>query len=106
MGEIIYNKLVRDDIPKIVKGLGKTVKTRMLNDEEYGKALFEKLIEESMEARDNPNDWEELADVEEVIYAILEFKKIDAREFRLMRQRKHSDRGGFRERILLESISD
>lgn len=106
MGTIHYNKLVRDGIPKIVRGLGKEVKVRKLSDEEYKKFLFDKLVEESIEARDNPSDWEELADVVEVVYAILDFKKIGIQEFQLMRQRKRSDRGGFVDKILLESVSD
>ena len=48
--ERIYNKLVRDNIPSIIKGNGATPITRILNEEEYKKELEKKLYEEYNEA--------------------------------------------------------
>ncbi len=44
--EKIYNKLVRDKIPEIIKGGGEIPKIRILNDEEYKKELKNKLTYE------------------------------------------------------------
>ena len=41
--ERIYNKLVRDNIPNIIKEKGEEPITRILSDEEYKKELEKKL---------------------------------------------------------------
>ena len=48
--EKVYNKLVRDNIPEIIKenNDGEAI-TRILSDEEYKKALEDKLYEEYQE---------------------------------------------------------
>ena len=43
---IIHNKLVRDRIPEIIEGSGKTCVTRILPDAEYLAALDAKLQED------------------------------------------------------------
>lgn len=43
--ERIYNKLVRDNIPDIITSNKETPVTRILNEDEYKKALEEKLVE-------------------------------------------------------------
>ena len=45
----IYNKLVRDNIPKIMIQNGTTPITRILSDEEYLTELNKKLLEEVKE---------------------------------------------------------
>ena len=47
--ERIYNKLVRDNIPNIIKEKGEEPITRILSDEEYKKELEKKLNEEYQE---------------------------------------------------------
>lgn len=44
--ERIYNKLVRDQIPNIIKEKGETPVIKVLNEDEYKKALEKKLYEE------------------------------------------------------------
>lgn len=102
----IYNKLVRDKIPEIIaKDNGKTCVTRIMDNEEYLSALNSKLQEELKEYL-NSNDVEELADLEEVLRAILDVKRISYDEFEAVRKEKAEKRGAFKEKILLESVSD
>ena len=52
--ERTYNKLVRDNIPDIIISKKETPVTRILNDEEYKKALEDKLYEEYEEVIETP----------------------------------------------------
>jgi len=70
----IYNKLVRDNIPEIMIKNGAKPVTRILTEEEYLKELNKKLLEEVNEYLES-GSIEELADIEEVIIAILNAKK-------------------------------
>lgn len=98
----IYNKLVRDKIPEIIKAEGKQVKTRILDDEEYRKELNKKLQEEVKEYLED-NNVEELADIVEVIYGILNSMNIPVEKFEKVRKEKAEQRGAFQNRIFLES---
>ena len=99
-----YHKLVRDNIPAIIRGTGKTCLTRILSEEEYLRALNAKLEEELAEYLAT-GDIEELADLEEVLRAVLETKGISYEEFETLRAKKKEERGGFCDRVLLESVS-
>ena len=69
-----YNKLVRDNIPKIIESDGKEFKIRILNDEEYELELRKKLIEEAkelFEAESIEQKIYELADIYEIIEYVL-----------------------------------
>lgn len=96
-----YNKLVRDKIPDIIRQTGKKPITHIAKGEEYEKALTRKLREEVAEFLTNPSV-EEAADVLEVIQTICTFKKIDVSKLETVRQKKAAERGGFKERIILE----
>ena len=101
----VFNKLVRDNIPNIIKDNGEIAVTRILDDIEYRKELYKKLIEEANElvnSNDQKNTLEELADVLEVIraIAILEDKKLD--DIIEIASQKRLKRGEFAKRIFLE----
>jgi len=98
----IFNKLVRDKIPNIIEGNNETCKTRKLNDEEYLIELNKKIKEEVNEYLES-GEVEELADIEEVLRAILDVKKVSYNEFENIRENKVQKRGAFKERIFLES---
>lgn len=102
----IYNKLVRDKIPEIIAGdNGKTCVTRIMEDDEYLKALNTKMQEELKEYLES-GDVEELADLEEVLRAILDVKKVSYDEFEKIRKAKVNKRGAFKKKIFLESVSE
>lgn len=98
-----FRKLVRDNIPDIIKSEGKIPVTHIASDEEYGAALVDKLGEEVDEFRSS-GETEELADILEVIDAICEFKGIDKDKLRQVRQKKTLQRGSFSKRIILDRV--
>ncbi|EKE20779.1 MAG: hypothetical protein ACD_7C00489G0010 [uncultured bacterium] len=101
-----YPKLVRDKIPEVVKeNSGKIIKTRILeDDEEYSQFLMKKVEEEAHElanAEDKEHVMEEVADVLELIDAILEFNGADLETVRKVQKEKAEKRGGFKKRLLM-----
>ena len=76
MDKITYNKLVRDKIPEMIGKSGKKAVIYIADDKEYLEKLYEKLLEEIGEFKENPSP-EELADILEVCDAIREYFKID-----------------------------
>ena len=101
----IYNKLVRDKITDIIKSDNKTCLTKVLDDEEYLSSLNTKLQEEMKEYLQS-GEVEELADLEEVLRAILDVKKVSYEDFEKIRLEKVSKRGTFKKKIFLESVDD
>lgn len=99
----IYNKLVRDKIPEIIEADGKICKTRILSEEEYIPALEAKLNEEVAEYQADKS-LEEMADVLEVLHAICVARGYSLDDLEEVRVKKAEERGGFWERIFLESV--
>ena len=97
----IYNKLVRDKIPEIIIQNGETPKTRILENGEYLKELNIKIQEELKEYLES-GEVEELADLEEVLRAILNVKGVSYMEFEQIRKNKAQTRGAFKNKIFLE----
>ncbi|MBQ8659332.1 MAG: nucleoside triphosphate pyrophosphohydrolase [Bacilli bacterium] len=99
----MYNKLVRDNIPDIIRSNGENPVTRILSDEEYIVELNRKLLEEVNEYL-NDNDTSEIADILEVIRAILDFNNISYEDMENIRIKKANKRGSFKEKIYLEKV--
>lgn len=99
---MIYNKLVRDRIPEIIKNQGETPHFRILGDAEYTQGLERKLDEEVAEFHKEQN-LEELADILEVVFALSETLGHSREELMEVYRKKNEKRGGFRERIFLIS---
>ena len=97
---MIYNKLVRDRIPEIIRAKGGECKTRMLSDAEYADALDKKLGEELTEYLAS-HDPEEPADLLEVIYACAALQSLSPADLEQIRADKAEKRGGFGDKILL-----
>lgn len=101
-----YPKLVRDKIPEIVQqNEGQSVPTRIMTDDaEYEGYLRRKIIEEATElaeAKTNEHTIEEMADVEELIDALLALKNLDRSQVVAAQKAKNEHRGGFSKRILM-----
>lgn len=105
MSTLIHEKLVRDRIPEIIEKAGKTCVTCVLSDAEYLAALDAKLQEELNEYQADKS-MEELADLLEVMMAAAEARGHAFAEVEAIRREKAEKRGGFRERIWLESVTE
>lgn len=97
----IYNKLVRDNIPEIMIKNGAKPVTRILSEEEYLSELNKKLLEEVNEYLES-EDVMEIADIEEVLLAILKTKRVSLEDFNELRIDKVNKRGAFDKKIFLE----
>ncbi|MBQ2657600.1 MAG: nucleoside triphosphate pyrophosphohydrolase [Erysipelotrichaceae bacterium] len=96
-----YNKLIRDKIPDIIRAEGRKCTVEVLSDEDYLFHLNKKLVEEVNEYMES-NDVEELADLEEVLRAILDAKNVEYDEFETVRKDKVAKRGAFKKKLLLK----
>lgn len=105
----VYNKLVRDFIPQIIEKTGKQYDTRILEQEEYITALKTKLgeeVEEYLEASNDQDSLEELADVLELLHALAKTHGASIEQVEAIRQQKAEKRGGFEERVYLIEVED
>jgi len=95
-----YDKLVRDRIPEVIEGRGGRATFRTADAEEYLVRLADKLREEAAEFSDNPSQ-EELADVLEVVRALMVAHGWTPEEVEAVRFGKAQARGGFGKRLVL-----
>ncbi len=95
-----YDKLVRDEIPKIIRASGGTCTVRVLDDREYRQALYAKLIEETEEYLQEPSA-EELGDILEVVYALGALEGLSPQQLEEQRVCTQRQRGGFNDRWYL-----
>ena len=91
MKEIIYEKLVRDKIPKIIEKSGKQCEIEILSDKKYLEMIDKKLDEE-------------LADLLEVIYSATKARGYSIEALEKVRSEKAEKRGGFDKKILLKKV--
>lgn len=104
MEQKLYNKLVRDNIPEIMKAQGNNPEVRILDGVEYKKFLRLKLVEEAGEtnaAKTHEDMVKELGDVWEVIEAIMKNEGVSSQEVQALKQKRREERGGFLKRIFL-----
>ena len=86
----VYNKLVRDRIPDIIRADGHIPQCETLDTARYLDALEQKLLEEAAEYRQTPC-MEEMADLMEV---------------QAVKQEKAAKRGAFEKRIFLHAVAE
>lgn len=100
---IQYNKLVRDRIPEIIEKSGKTCKVEILDHECYLRMLDAKLQEELNEYQKSKS-LEELADLLEVMGAVVRARGATWDDLTRVRKAKREKHGGFDRRILLKEV--
>ena len=105
MGQIKYNKLVRDRIPEIIEASGKNCVAEILSDEDYLCMIDAKLDEELAEYHKDQNI-EELADLIEVIYAATKARGYTLEQLETVRAEKAAKRGIFQKKLLLKKVID
>jgi predicted house-cleaning noncanonical NTP pyrophosphatase (MazG superfamily) len=110
MKKIIYNKLVRDNIPDIIKNDQAIPQTRILSEAEYREELVKKLLVETQElikAKSNTDHLVlEISDIYEVLSAIVDSYKLDRLAIMKIKEKRKEERGGFEKRIFLESVEE
>ena len=99
----IYNKLVRDRIPKIIELNNEVCTTKILTDDEYLEMLDAKMDEELAEYHKDQNI-DELADLLEVIRAAAVARGYTVEELEAVRAQKAKERGGFDQKIFLMEV--
>lgn len=104
--EQIYNKLVRDKIPNIIKENGEIPVVRVLDEIEYKIELERKLHEEYQEVIESSGDdrVEELADMLEVIKALAKLENKDLNDVIAVANKKVKKRGAFDDKIYLVKV--
>lgn len=101
----VYNKLVRDKIAQVIENKGGKANTKILNDEEYLKELNKKLEEEVKEYLQS-GEVEELADIEEVVLALVKAKGVSLEQFEQIRLQKVEKRGAFENKLFLIDVEE
>jgi len=100
----IYNKLVRDKIPENINSMeGRKCNYKILNNYDYLKELDNKLFEEAHEFAEE-HSIEELADLMEVIFAIMKNNNISIEDVENARKIKNSKKGSFNDKIYLIDV--
>ena len=98
-----YHKLVRDRIPEIIEADGKLCVCETLTDEDYIHLLDQKLNGELAEYQESKS-LEELADLLEVVQAVVKARGWTLEELEKVRADKATKRGGFEKKILLKEV--
>lgn len=102
---MMYNKLVRDKIPEIIAASGQSVSYRILVGEGYKKALEDKLDEEVIEYHES-RSVEELADIVEVLHALIKANGQNRLKVFIARVKKKLRKGGLGRRVFLEDTKE
>jgi predicted house-cleaning noncanonical NTP pyrophosphatase (MazG superfamily) len=89
------SKLVRDRIPDVIRADGREPEVTHVTGELLKQALKDKLVEEALELKDATRVEEELADVLEVVDAIIDNYGIDRRNLETVKKEKYDRLGGF-----------
>lgn len=105
--------LVRDKFPELFTENNDLLNTIQLDDEEYRKALAEKIVEESKHLIDTVAKDESatsvlviLAEIEDLSHTLLGEYRLSEADLGWTVRYVNATQGGFRKRLVLESIKD
>ncbi|MBD2465917.1 nucleoside triphosphate pyrophosphohydrolase [Oscillatoria sp. FACHB-1407] len=100
---LVFATLVRDRIPEIIRQSGRECGVETMDEEEFRQALRAKLVEEAQEAAAaiDADLVTELADLCEVMDALMVASGIDRETVLKEQKRRRLERGGFSRRIRL-----
>jgi predicted house-cleaning noncanonical NTP pyrophosphatase (MazG superfamily) len=104
MQKKIYNKLIRDKIPEIIRADNEEPKVKILNQKDYMIALKQKISEEAIElieAKNKDDVLNELVDLQELIDSTAKAYKIRKSTLISAQKGKNKKRGGFKKRLFL-----
>lgn len=99
-----FNKLVRDGVLEKIENGGELVKFKNLTGDDLFRALREKLVEEAFEvldADDSDSVVEEIADLKEVVDAIVKSLNVSWDEVERVQDNKRKKIGGFENGVVL-----
>ncbi len=100
-----YPKLVRDKIPEIVRQKGiEPAAQSAEGDQEYLEFILKKIVEEAQElseAHSDSNIVEEIADVYEIIDALIALKELSKADILDVQNEKREKRGAFNDRLIM-----
>lgn len=102
----MYGKLVRDNIPNIIESNGEKPIVEVLDEQNYKIELENKLIEECSEVINSSGKdrIEELADLLEVMIAIVDLENKTIDDVENARIKKKEKRGSFSKRLYLKDV--
>ena len=100
-----YYKLIRDNNVKIMEDKGCKVTYEILDDKRYGEEIEKKLKEEVDEYLADYST-EEMADVMEVIYAMLEYRGVSMDDVEKVRIEKRNRKGAFKDKVFLKDVEE
>jgi len=101
--EILYDKLIRDKIPEIIENAGKEYEIYRADEQEYIEKLLLKVEEELAEFKEDPSI-AEMADLFEVLDAVIDHYKFDKQEIKDYQEKKRKERGGFKRKLILDKV--
>ena len=100
-------RLVRDQVPTLVREAGYDLTFRLLTDEERPRFLKQKVAAEAaeLERADLAREKEEVADVLEALEAFLVARGFDRDDLRRVKEAKRKRRGGFERCFVVEATA-
>jgi len=104
MGEIIYNKLVRDNIPTIITENGDTPIWHTADEKEQLQATLEKVVEEAKEVLESGGSKDELGDLKQTLLKLYELLGYTEEMIETARIEKAKKRGAFSLNIILDKV--
>ena len=101
-----YPRLIRDHIPAIIAASGRQCLTTVLPAPAFRVALLAKLVEEAQEVQAaTPEELlPELADVLEVVNALLSLHQFTLSQVQIVQEQRRRDRGSFESRLWLDWV--